>query len=592
MTQTITYSYAIEERITELQARIAELEADLARSRAAYNRLSEKETFRDHLFEVEADTLTASHKASIDATVRYLRDQKCNQDERGYIKMDAHACAVMAGQSYGTLLNNWSTLSRELRMRDGQEIETDVGNVPIFDRLVVRVLTKDQEHYPQGYYLETWMKERAITYHPDQYKPQVPIEWGGKRKEAGRKKCKKCGATMKVKDHIRKVQREHICPNCGTQEWDEERRVSDEVRVNGPVEQPEGGKNQVDFCPPESLANAEIEGSKPPLDEVYPSPLLPQDGVYSTGSVNTCLPPRWLRRKKVWCPWRYEEPEKPRADGKLDKVPYQTRGRVPQKAKTNEACTWSTYEQAQAFYEQSVQEGWKRPFDGIGFMCDGSFVGIDLDHCRDKETGEIAAWAQAIIDRFPGAYLYVTPSREGVRLVIGGKKPGPRCKKGDIEIYEDVRFFTWRPLPLAEASDELVDCQAALDALYKEVFPDVPKPALPNVVNSQHFTSSRTDDEILKKARGAANGAKFIDLYDQGNWQAYAYPSQSEADEGLCEMLAYWGDGDVSTIDRLFRDSKLYRAERWDAPARAGETYGEGTIKRAIEMWQRKQVAV
>lgn len=38
-------------------------------------------------------------------------------------------------------------------------------------------------------------------------------------------------------------------------------------------------------------------------------------------------------------------------------------------------------------------------------------------------------------------------------------------------------------------------------------------------------------------------------------------------------MLAYWADNDVSTIDRLFRQSRHYR-EKWDRAARAGETYG------------------
>ena len=49
-------------------------------------------------------------------------------------------------------------------------------------------------------------------------------------------------------------------------------------------------------------------------------------------------------------------------------------------------------------------------------------------------------------------------------------------------------------------------------------------------------------------------------------------------------MLADWADNDVSTIARLFRQSRLYR-QKWDRAARAGETYGQGTINRVL-VWK------
>ena len=47
----------------------------------------------------------------------------------------------------------------------------------------------------------------------------------------------------------------------------------------------------------------------------------------------------------------------------------------------------------------------------------------------------------------------------------------------------------------------------------------------------------------------------------------------------------YWGDGDVSTLERLFPQSKLYR-EKWERA-----DYRERTIKAALALYQRKQVA-
>jgi primase-polymerase (primpol)-like protein len=50
----------------------------------------------------------------------------------------------------------------------------------------------------------------------------------------------------------------------------------------------------------------------------------------------------------------------------------------------------------------------------------------------------------------------------------------------------------------------------------------------------------------------------------------------------LCSLLAFWTGGDTHQIDRLFRDSGLYR-EKWDEVHFSdGATYGERTIERAI----------
>lgn len=85
------------------------------------------------------------------------------------------------------------------------------------------------------------------------------------------------------------------------------------------------------------------------------------------------------------------------------------------------------------------------------------------------------------------------------------------------------------------------------------------------------------DEEVVKRARSAANSAKFERLWrgDTGD-----YDSHSEADMALCCLLAFWTSGDTSQMDRLFRRSGLHR-EKWDAD---GSTYGEMTIDRATNV--------
>lgn len=88
------------------------------------------------------------------------------------------------------------------------------------------------------------------------------------------------------------------------------------------------------------------------------------------------------------------------------------------------------------------------------------------------------------------------------------------------------------------------------------------------------------DEELLSRARGASNGAKFERLW---NGRIGGYESQSEADMALCCLLAFWTGGDERWMDQLFRQSGLLR-EKWDDVHYAdGSTYGEKTIERAVE---------
>ena len=86
--------------------------------------------------------------------------------------------------------------------------------------------------------------------------------------------------------------------------------------------------------------------------------------------------------------WRYEE-----RDGKLTKVPYSPL--TGKRASSTNPATWARYTEAAAAYR-------KDGYDGVGlvFTKDDYFCGVDLDGCRDPETGEIEPWAQEIVQEF------------------------------------------------------------------------------------------------------------------------------------------------------------------------------------------------
>jgi primase-polymerase (primpol)-like protein len=83
---------------------------------------------------------------------------------------------------------------------------------------------------------------------------------------------------------------------------------------------------------------------------------------------------------KQWVCWRLEE-----HDGKPTKVPYSPL--TDRRARSTSPETWESYSEA-------VKACKERGYDGVGFVFTESdpFCGVDLDGCRDPESGELEAW--------------------------------------------------------------------------------------------------------------------------------------------------------------------------------------------------------
>jgi len=144
--------------------------------------------------------------------------------------------------------------------------------------------------------------------------------------------------------------------------------------------------------------------------------------------------PEELAERPQWVCWRYEQ-----RDNELTKVPYTDTG---WRASSTDLMTWTTCAMAYRCYQDGH-------CDGIGFVFSSAdpFVGIDLDDCRDPETGEIAPWAQRIIDRVQEGYVEASPSGTGVHIIAEGTVRGGKTQKkvkpkGKVEMYSRERFFT------------------------------------------------------------------------------------------------------------------------------------------------------
>jgi hypothetical protein len=145
--------------------------------------------------------------------------------------------------------------------------------------------------------------------------------------------------------------------------------------------------------------------------------------------------PRWVEWKEI--------------DG--NKVPYIPGAR--RKALVDKPETWRPFDQCRGERRGLVLNG-----DDLG--------GVDLDGCRDPETGTLAEWASEIVADF-GSYTEISPSGTGVKIFARGAPdaltnhtmtmPGEpiKGKRPQVEAYVTGRYFTVTGDRLPEAPEEI-----------------------------------------------------------------------------------------------------------------------------------------
>ena len=251
-------------------------------------------------------------------------------------------------------------------------------------------------------------------------------------------------------------------------------------------------------------------------------------------------------------------------DGPIDTKTGKTKKRVLSaklnNAKCNDSATWTTYEQAQAMLE--VSHKWKAPLKGVAFALNkNGIVMLDVDHCI--HDGIIDSWAYSILAAID-SYTELSPSDTGLHIIAYGAIPAGINRSG-VEMYDQSKFMSVTGKHLSGTPTTMEYRQEQVNALYAEIAPE--KRYVPG-----SLTCQLSDEDLLAKAKNG-NGARFTKLWEG---DISGYPSHSEADQALCGMLAYWTGNDEEMMDRLFRQSELYR-EKWER-----NDYRERTIKRAL----------
>ena len=270
--------------------------------------------------------------------------------------------------------------------------------------------------------------------------------------------------------------------------------------------------------------------------------------------------PQYLKDHARFCVWAYRTP-----GGKRTKVPYNPC--TGQGARSNDQATFSSFQKAKAALD-------RRPgkYSGLGIGIFGELVGVDIDHCID-ESGELSPLAREIVDKL-GSYAEKSPSGSGVHIL---------CRAHNLP-YEEGRYYlnnnslglevypagkTNRFLTL---TGDALNCEnvnvrtdEVVELLEKYMQKGVTNRYTPDASSLAETAAEPSDSDIfddadlLDRMLRSKNGESIAHLWS-GDWEwSGKYDSQSNADEALCNHLAFWTQKDPAQMDRMFRQSGLMR---------------------------------
>ncbi|MBW9212427.1 MULTISPECIES: hypothetical protein [Terrabacteria group] len=273
--------------------------------------------------------------------------------------------------------------------------------------------------------------------------------------------------------------------------------------------------------------------------------------------------PEYLKEDARWCLWKYET-----RNNKETKIPFNpiTDGY----ASVNNPKTFTSFDKASEKLSS---------YDGLGIRVDGKLLAIDVDDC--VTNGALNELAKEIVSHFPQSYIEFSPSGKGLRIFtflpnsVSYSNDIYKMKTKEVEVY--VAGFTNRFVTVTGHVYQEGEIKENDEGLVWLLEKYLKREKRANSI-SHNFKSYLTDEEIIEKASKASNKDKFLSLW---SGDTSSYTSKSEADLALASILTFYAGGNYEQIDRLFRDSKLFRA-KWDEN-RGGETYGEITINKAIK---------
>ena len=216
---------------------------------------------------------------------------------------------------------------------------------------------------------------------------------------------------------------------------------------------------------------------------------------------------------KSWVCWAYALNKTRTKWTKEPKQPW-----APSKnASTADPRTWGDF--GQAVKAAMGTSG----IDGIGFVFtkNDELIGFDLDGVRDPATGDVAPWAQEIIE-LSETYAELSPSGRGFHIIARGKLEGGGIshQPSQVEMYDRGRYFTFSGHHVPGTPTEIRPAPRALEALQARVqaFKQTAREKAANERGDQRSGRQHSSQDSSDNFFRRVNDAALRDLETVGRW--------------------------------------------------------------------------
>ncbi|EJE49590.1 putative P-loop ATPase [Acidovorax sp. CF316] len=193
--------------------------------------------------------------------------------------------------------------------------------------------------------------------------------------------------------------------------------------------------------------------------------------------------PAALADRQQWVLWKYEWDVKRSA---WLKVPYYVAGgrRTGDQGSDRDRSRLATLPLARRAFEKAAGTASAWTGVGFGFLPDDGLIGIDLDKCRDLETGVLSERAAKIVQAFH-SFTEFSPSGRGLHIYLLGKTQTAKSNDIGVEMFCEKQYFTvtghhmeGTPLDVVQADDAAVRrMHVTIEEAKKKYNPPAPAPA-------------------------------------------------------------------------------------------------------------------
>ena len=291
--------------------------------------------------------------------------------------------------------------------------------------------------------------------------------------------------------------------------------------------------------------------------------------------------PQKLKNQQNWLTWKLEQ-----RGERTTKVPYSVKGHY--QAGTQSPDEWGTYTEATERVADSRNKRPQNPITGVGFVFNGTdIVGVDLDNCRDADTGETEDWAVEVIETLD-SFTTISTSGTGFHVYVAsdeGLNDSLQNRHGDVEMYDSdsPRFFTFSgrhvedtPTNIESRTEEVLSVQSQK---MPEASDDVSTEKTETGPDGSDidFTSYETD---LTPEQVVQTATKYSDKFESlhNDTKSFNNGDTSRDDLSYFRQLSFWAQEDERLMEQIY-----YEYSERTRPKSDRTDYVERTIATAVQ---------